>query len=293
MYVCCKPSVPFASWVGTVPVDSRLTAWLRQQSRSRRVLATATTTTGTKVEIRGPTWTVENFGLCAQWARVAPVGTSCSPRRPRLNLGIYYRGLKVLPLPLADFSLAYLLCYVRFCFRFRFWVYFAIRTRRGNFAGFMRRSLRSCLRLDVLASMWVSFPVYQSCRGLEKLGKGKRGVTGRLARWQICGAFRALGNAVSVLRLQTHTHTRSHSDTQTLVGTLTAHLAFQMGCAPKSRQCGQVYKLHTHTHTHTLALGTTLAINLLSMSLWKLLRLGLLFCPSPLPSPFSLTSRAN
>lgn len=105
------------------------------------------------------------------------VGTGCPcwdlvlSLPPRLNLGIYYRGLKVLPLPLADFSLAYLLCCVRFCFRFRFWVYFTIRTRRGNFAGFMRRSLRSCLRLDVLASMWVSFPVYQSFRGLEKEGQ--------------------------------------------------------------------------------------------------------------------------
>lgn len=124
----------------------------------------------------------------------------------------------------------------------------------------MRRSLRSCLRLDVLASMWVSFPVYQSLPRPRESGErrrrgGRKRGTACFARWQICGAFRGSGNAVSVLRLQTHTHTHScrHPDTftHTLVGTLTAHLAFQMGRAPKSQQCGQVYKLHTHTRTHT------------------------------------------
>lgn len=183
---------------------------------------------------------------------------SCSPCRPRLNLGIYYRGLKVLPLPLADFSLAYLLCCVRFCFRFRFWVYFTIRTRRGNFAGFMRRSLRSCLRLDVLASMWVSFPVYQSLPRPRESGQrrsrggegGREGLHTSLVD-KYAAVLGALGMRSVCLRLHTHTlaGTQTHTHTHTLVDTLTAHLAFQMGCAPKSRQCGQVYKLHTHTRT--------------------------------------------
>lgn len=104
------------------------------------------------------------------------------------------------------------------------------------------------------------FRFIKVCRGLEKVDKGggggEGGREGLLA--SLVDKYAALLGALgmrSVCYAYTHTHPcrdpDTYTHTHTLVDTLTAHLAFQMGCAPKSRQCGQVYKLHTHTRTHT------------------------------------------